>query len=319
MTAVNARRYTRRVSQPSSKLDVIGLGENSIDRVLIVPHLPGAADAPPKMSIDAPVRSCGGQVATTMAACAALGLRAAYAGTIGDDDDGRFVRETLVSTLVDVSYLHVAQAPTRSATILVEARTGERTVLWSRDARLSMTAAQVDAIDVAGARLIHVDDTDIAASIRFARAARRAGRMVTTDIDASGHDVRELLKLATHPILSEQGLAALIGERDPERGLRALRRQCDGILCVTLGAQGAMALDGDILVTSPGVTVTAIDTTGAGDVFRAGFIKALLDGLSLQDILRFANATAAISCTRMGAISGVPTLSDVGAIARYPL
>ncbi len=311
MTSVNVRRYTRRVSVPSSNLDVIGLGENSIDRVLIVPRLPGAPDAPSKMRVDEALRSCGGQVATTLAACAALGLRASYAGAIGDDEDGRLVRETLVTRGVNVTHLHVASAATRSATILVEAGTGERTVLWNRDARLSITAAQVDAIDVASARVIHVDDTDIAASIRLARAARRAGRMVTTDIDASEHDVRELLTLATHPILSEHGLASLTGEHDPERGLRALRERCDGVLCVTLGARGAMALDGDILVTSPGVPVTAIDTTGAGDVFRAGFIRALLEGHSLSEILHFANAAAAISCTRVGAIDSVPMLDQV--------
>jgi sulfofructose kinase len=305
----------RQVKGVSPKLDVIGLGENSVDRVLVVPHLPGAPDAPSKMRVSAAVRSCGGQVATAMTACAALGLRAAYAGAIGDDADGRLVLETLAALGVDVTHLLTSPgAATRSAIVLVDASTGDRAVLWDRDDALTLTAAQVDTIDVTTARLVHVDDTDLNASIRLARAARAADRLVTTDIDAA-RNVSELLTLATHPILSEHALASLSGERDPERGLRALRRHCSGVLCVTLGARGAMALDGDTLLIAPGIQVTPVDTTGAGDVFRAGFITALLGGRTLADTLRFANAAAALSCARVGAIGGVPTLHDVNAFA----
>jgi len=296
-----------------SEVDVLGLGENSVDRVIVVPHLPGTLNAPTKMHVDAVVRSCGGQVATAIAACASLGLRTAYAGVVGSDDDGRLVRETLTLRDINVEHLRtIAGATTRWATILVDANSGERSVLWNRDPALAMTAADIDAIDVSRARLVHVDDTDMPSSIRLATAARRAGRLVTTDIDTAPHAF-DLLAIATHPILSEHALTVLSGENDPERGLRALRRQCDGVLCVTLGAHGAMALDGDTLVTVPGISVTAIDTTGAGDVFRAGFITSLLAGRSLTDTLKFANTAAALSCTKAGAISGVPTLADVTA------
>lgn len=300
------------------EVDVLGLGENSVDRVIVVPHLPGALNAPSKMHVDAVVRSCGGQVATAMAACASLGLRTAFAGVVGDDEDGRLVRETLTARGIDVAHLRTAaSAATRWATILVDGATGERSVLWNRDPALSMSTTEIDAIDVSRARLVHVDDSDMAASIRLATAARRAGRLVTTDIDAAPHAL-ELLTIATHPILSEHALTVLSGENDPERGLRALRRQCDGVLCVTLGARGAMALDGDTLVTAPGISVTAIDTTGAGDVFRAGFIASLLARRSLTDILKFANTAAALSCTKAGAISGVPTLAEVQAHGARP-
>lgn len=298
----------------SSKWDVIGLGENSIDRVLVVPHLPGAAGAPSKMHVPGSMRSCGGQVATAMAACAGLGLRSAYAGVVGADEDGRLVRDTLTAHGVDVGNLRIAEdAPTRWATILVDAATGERSVLWDRDDRLAMNVADIDAIDVTSARLVHVDDADMAASMRLAASARRAGLMVTTDIDAST-EAMALLQIATHPILSEHALSVLSGEDDIEQGLRTLRRHCDGVICVTLGAHGAMALSGDTLVTAPGIEIAAADTTGAGDVFRAGFIAALLSGRSLIDILTFANAAAALSCTKIGAIGGVPTLAEVHAL-----
>ena len=72
-----------------------------------------------------------------------------------------------------------------------------------------------------------------------------------------------------------------------------------------------MALDGDRVVHVPAFKVHAVDTTGAGDVFRAGFVYALLAGMSTLDVLKFANAAAAVSCTRLGAMGSAPTLADV--------
>ncbi len=300
----------------AADLDVIGLGENSVDRVLVVPALPAASE---KLQVQSANRLCGGQVATTLAACAHLGLRTAYAGTIGNDDDGRLVRDTLAARGIDLTHLRVRPiAATRWATILVDARTGDRAVLWDRDAALSLTESEVAAIDVARARLVHVDDTDIAASLQLARTARTSGVLVTTDVDAGcgADNALALIELATHAVLSEHALAALAGTTEPERGLRALRARSRAVLVVTLGPRGAMALADSDLVTAPGIAVDAVDTTGAGDVFRAGLITALLEGRALPETLRFANAAAALSCTRLGAIGGVPMRREVDALLR---
>ena len=86
--------------------------------------------------------------------------------------------------------------------------------------------------------------------------------------------------------------------------MRKLRKQHRGVLCVTLGDHGgSMALDGDRLVHVPAFTVHAIDTTGAGDVFRAGYVYGGLAGWATADVLRYANAAAAVSCTRLGAMA----------------
>ena len=105
----------------------------------------------------------------------------------------------------------------------------------------------------------------------------------------------------------------LTGLNDQEEALRALRQPHHQLLCVTLGEQGAMALDGEAS-SRAGVQVDAVDTTGAGDVFRAGFIYALLRGWPTETSLRFANAAAAVSCTRLGALGGIPSLDEVEAL-----
>jgi sugar/nucleoside kinase (ribokinase family) len=86
------------------------------------------------------------------------------------------------------------------------------------------------------------------------------------------------------------------------------------MLCVTLGARGSLLLAGDRLYRAPAVRVDAVDTTGAGDVFRGALICSLLRGDSPEVMLRFANAAAAVSCTREGALAGVPNLQEINAL-----
>ena len=156
--------------------------------------------------------------------------------------------------------------------------------------------------------MLHVDDVDQDAAIRAALIAREAGVRVTSDIDRITAAPRSWSSAVTMPIFAEHVPKALTGEADFERALRKLRRLNDGPLCITLGARGALLLDGDRLHHAPAFQVEAVDTTGAGDVFRGALIVALLRGDGPDDMLRFANAAAGISCTRLGAINGVPTL-----------
>ena len=93
-----------------------------------------------------------------------------------------------------------------------------------------------------------------------------------------------------------------------------MRLQHDGWICVTRGARGSVLLDGDILHDAPAFDVRVVDSTGAGDVFRGAFIYTLLRGDAAPDVLRFANAAAAVACTRAGAMASVPSLQEVEAL-----
>lgn len=291
--------------------DVVGIGANSVDYVYRLPAAPRADSPTAKLRISSHSVSCGGQMATALAACAALGLRTAYVGASGSDDNGRRIRQELRGRGIDLSHLVTREAPNQFAVITVDERTGERVVLWDRDDRLLLQPDEVPAALIASARLVHVDDVDEGAAIRAATLAREAGVPATSDLDRVTDRTPELVAAVSIPIFAEHVLPAITGEADHERGLYKLRETHTGILCVTLGPRGSMLLVGDELCYEPGVEVDAVDTTGAGDVFRAGFIHALLNGESPHDMLRFANAAAALSCTRPGALNSVPSLADV--------
>jgi sugar/nucleoside kinase (ribokinase family) len=289
--------------------DVVGIGESSVDFVY---RVSGAVEPGAKRPIAAHRVSYGGQVATTLAACAAFGLRTAYLGAFGHDGHGAGLRDSLAARDVDVSHAVVRTVPNRYAVIVVDGRSGERTVFWSRDPGLRLAAADVPRQVVARSRLLHVDDTDPDAALAAIAVAREAGIPITCDVDSVTDATAAVLDGVTVPILAERVPEALTGEAEPARALRALRRQRGhDLLCVTLGARGALLLDGDRLHTAAAPVVDVVDTTAAGDVFRGAFIHGLLRGDPPDAILRIAVAAAALACTREGALDAVPSPGEV--------
>ena len=294
--------------------DVVGVGANSVDFVHLLPGYPQPFGSFAKMKIQRLEILCGGQMATAMSACAAFGLRAKYVGVTGTDDNGRRVRRELERRGIDLADLIIRDAQNQFAVILVDETNGDRIVLWDRDEKLLMRERDLPVDAIAHARVVHVDDVDQPAAIAAARMARLAGVPVTSDIDRLTDRTRELIDAVTIPIFAEHVPTRVTGRNDQEDALRSLREPHHRMVCVTLGERGAMAVDTDGVHYAPAFRVNAVDTTGAGDVFRAAFVYALLRQWRTEDILRFANAAAAVSCTRLGALGGIPALDEVEAL-----
>lgn len=290
--------------------DVVGIGANSVDFVNLLPAYPERHGRFAKMRIRKQTISCGGQMATAMTACARFGLRAKYVGVTGTDENGRRVRQEMATRNVDMADAVIRDAPNQFALIIVDESSGERIVLWDRDEGLLLRERELPVEAIGSSRLVHVDDVDEEAAIRAAELARMAGVPSTSDLDRVTDRTEALVAAVAIPIFAEHMPPVLTGEADQERALRKLRATHDGLLVVTLGQDGALALDGDRLLHAPGFKVDPVDTTGAGDVFRGGFIYGLLNGWPVDRILQFANAAAAVSCTKLGALNGVPSLEE---------
>jgi sugar/nucleoside kinase (ribokinase family) len=200
----------------------------------------------------------------------------------------------------------------RSAIVLVDARTGDRTVLWHADPALQI--GDVPAGIAASGRLLLVDAEDLAASTACAAAARRAGVPTLVDVDGVQPGLDSLLHEIDALVVAENVPAALTGYAEPGRALEALAREYQAaVVCMTLGAQGSLARSAGREIRTPAFQVECVDTTGSGDVFRAGFASACLrwpEG-ALEEILTYANAAAALSCRGHGARGALPTTEDI--------
>ena len=290
--------------------DVLGIGLNATDTLLLVDEFPPYAG---KVPFTSERLSPGGQVATAIVACARLGLRAKYIGTIGDDDRGRMQRASLEGTGVDSSGLIVRTGcPNQTAYIVIDQRTGERTVLWQRAECLRLRPAEIRPEEIAGARLLHIDGYDIDAAAHAAGIARACGVPVSLDVDTVYPGFDSVLANVDYLVAGSGWPAKWTGESDPFAALAKLRGDYRlRIAAMTLGNHGALALCDAGWAYSAAFEVPCADTTGAGDVFHGAFCYAMLAGMPVAAALEFSNAAAALNCTAIGARGHVPTLKEV--------
>lgn len=294
--------------------DVVGFGLNAVDQICRLPAFPSFAG---KLLMDDYSFRPGGPVATAVVALRRWGLGTAYLGTFGDDPLGDLSREALVSEGVSVEGC-ITRTGVRNqfAVILVDAGSGERTVLWHRDPMLAVRPEELDRERVCAGRVLHLDGFDCDAAIQAARWAAAAGIPTVLDLDSPRDRVEQLIARVDMAIVSSDFAVQFSGHKDPAAAVESLARLGCALAGVTLGGDGALACCGGRTFHVPAFEVSCVDTTGAGDVFHAGVIYGLLAGWEVEEMLRFASAAAALQCTRLGAQSGIPTIEEVGALAR---
>jgi sulfofructose kinase len=290
-------------------IDVVGVGINATDTIIRLPHFP-AADSKVEL-ISAEIKP-GGQVASAMVACQRWGLRTRYIGKIGGDELGKLQVHEMLREGVEAHWIRAANCSSQSSFILVDDRSGERTVLWKRDARIAIVASDLQRQWLKGCRALLVDGHDTAASTQAARWARQEDIPVFADLDNLYRGVKGLLKFINFPITSNDFPKRLTGEPDLLRSVPQIHSKFKcSLTTVTLGKLGAIAWNGERFFLVPGFKVRAIDTTGAGDVFRAGFIYGFLQGWRIEVILEFSNAAAALNCTASGARGRIASLAEI--------
>jgi sugar/nucleoside kinase (ribokinase family) len=296
--------------------DVVGMGLNSVDFLCIMPAFPQFNS---KMKMLRFSRQGGGQVATALVALSRWGAKAKYIGKVGDEELGQFSLQSLRDEGVDISSVTIeAQTPSQLAMIIVDGMTGERTILWDRDERLMYREGELQKEKICSGKILHLDGHDIRAALEAARWAKEERIPTVIDLDKVEPLTPELINEIDFVITSSRFPTIMTGISDREKALIELQKQTPGFLCATLGHEGAMALvDGQILYTK-GFRVKAVDTTGAGDVFHAGFILGLLQNWEVEEILRFANAAAALKCRDLGGRKGIPALEEVGQFLTDP-
>ncbi len=313
----NASRVRLPLTLPpgdSRPFDVVGFGQNSVDLLAVIREHP---EPDSHVRAERFIHLPGGEVATAVVACARLGCRTAYLGAIGNDDAGAMIEARLREDGVDLRHVIRLDAPSRFAIILVD-RAGHRTVIWHRDARLERLAGAIDREGAASGRVLLVDASDAEGSQAAACAARAAGTPVVLDVDTFDPRLDALVRSAHVVIASASflvGPAAYGGGASLGSALRKLAAEFGSALTVaTLGPEGSLALCEGVEIHTPAFHVPVVDSTGAGDAFRGGFVASWLrfgQDAPVSRLLRYASAIAGLNCGALGAQSGLPTWSDV--------
>jgi len=278
--------------------------------------VPCAELPPPDAKRECPgmLAAGGGPAATAAVALARLGVDVRYVGLLPDDGPGRLQAAELMSAGVDLS-LAVPAPGARSplAVSLVDPATGARRILWDRGDLRALRADEADPAWLDDADLLLADTHEPAAALVLARAAAARGLPSVLDAGTPRPGARELAAACSDVIAASGFARAVTGEAEPRRALAELRRLGPDRTATTCGIHGALGLDRDGFRHAPAYAVRAVDTTGAGDAFHAGYAWGLLRG---EDFPGALDCGAAVAALAVGALGGRVALPAPEAVLR---
>ena len=293
---------------PDPIVDLVGVGLNATDTLIPLASYPERGS---KMEYRSETVLPGGQVASTVVACQHWGLRTRYVGKLGDDAAADLHIQAFAQEGVETQIVTVPGGVSPQSLILVDG-SGERTVLNRRDDRLVLQPEELRREWIENARALHVDGHDTAAATLAAGWAREAGIPVIADLDELYPGVEELLAKVDYPIVSRDFPCRLMQDQDLETALRGMYARFGSVLAAaTLGPDGVLAFDGRAFHHRAAFRVPVVDTTGAGDIFHAGFIYGLLQEWELDRQLDFACAAAALNCMAQGARGNIASAAEI--------
>lgn len=291
----------------SESVDVLGMGIMPLDILFTTDRFP-----PPGGKLDAShmIIQGGGPIPNVMVGLARFGLKTAVITALGDDYAGEIGRREIAKDRVSTTHIVVKPKQSSDTAIgFVEKRSGRRTIALHRGARL--TPSDIKTANLPRPRLIHLDGRDLAACIKLALWGRTVGAIVTFDIGSIRNDVSPIFSLVDHLIVADSYAFPFTKTRTAQKAISKLARHCPGTIVVTEGIAGSTGFENGVFASFGAYKVKNVDTTGAGDAFHTGYIYALLNGEPLASRLQLGAATAALKCTRPGARTGIPTLTQV--------
>ncbi|MBP3313155.1 MAG: carbohydrate kinase [Oscillospiraceae bacterium] len=279
----------------------------------------------------------GGAPANVAVAAARLGLKPAFIGRVGQDAFGDELRRVLEENGVDTTGLSSdPTVPTTLAVVTVNGA-GERSFAFYRSpgADICLSAEDVPAPLLENAEIFHFGSVSLTAEpcksavLSAVQKAKEAGAIITYDPnyrpalwDSEARAITEMrapLPLVDILKISDEEVLLVSGERDIEKGATALLNKGIALVLITLGAEGVFYATKEFCGRVAGFSVKVADTNGAGDTFFGAFLSRVsarggmenLGQAELEEMLRFANAAAAVTTSRAGAIPAMPNLQDV--------
>ena len=291
---------------------ILCLGMSALDAIYRVPAIP---PTPTKVLATAFTECGGGMAANASVAVARLGGDACYWGRVGDDAVGTRILDQLAAEGVDISAVRrIPGCVSPSAAILVD-EAGERLVCAYNDPGLDRDPSWLPLRQLAHCHAVLADVRWPEGAAAMFDAAARYGLPTVFDGDVGPRDALiDLAHRATHVVFSQPGLALASATSAPGEGLAEIAKSVRGIVGVTLGAEGFLWRDGTVERRIPAPKVVVMDTLAAGDVWHGAFTLALAEGRDVATAGRFANAAAAIKCSRGAGRLGAPSRGEVAAL-----
>jgi len=297
-----------------NNVDVVGIGSCGVDYFAIVPRLLGAEQ---KINADHMEIHAGGVTGNNLTQVARLGASTGWLGLIGDDENGCLIQKAFQDDGMDLSGVEIVKGEHSSMTwIPVDAR-GERCIYMFPNVNGKLSPHQVltrFAPHIEKAKHFHTEASQLPiAPVKEAmQVAKQARVRVFFDLDVAPSffcqmglgtqgELCESLRLVDVLKPCKAAAREITGESDWDKMANRLLGLGPSLVAVTQGAEGCLIASREKRVHVPAFNVEVVDTTGAGDAFMGGLSYGLLEGWDFERVGTFANACAALCCTKLGA------------------
>lgn len=303
-----------------SKLDVIGFGALNVDTLMKVERIAGPEE---ESFIESYTEACGGSAANTIVGLARLGRKVGFVGKIADDHEGKLQIDNFAAEGVNVDgIIHSKKGKSGVCLGFVDKR-GQRALYINPGENDTLESREINLEYVAQTSFLHMSSF---VGERPFRAQKKLAGMLPRSIKLSfdpGALYAQKGLAAIDPLIRSSyvfmpnslELEQLTGEKDYRQGAEVILDMGVKIVVVKLGGKGCYVTDGQEQFHVDAFPVNAVDTTGAGDAFNAGFLYGLLNNKNnLYECGRLGNFVAARSVTAMGARAGLPYEKDLASM-----
>jgi ribokinase len=294
---------------------VLVVGSANVDFTMALPRLPAAGETVTNGTL---LVNHGGKGANQAVAARRLGVDVQLIGCVGDDASGRAVRAALAAEGIGTAGVATSDAAATGTALILVDRDGRNQIAVAPGANRALTVEHVRARadDFAWAEIVLASCEVPLEAVRCAlELARRRGiptMLNPAPVPDVGLEFLDLVDYLTPNAGEATRLSGVAGDEAAAAALRARGARC---VLVTLGERGVLACAEERRRHVPAFRVDAVDTTAAGDAFNGALAVALTEGRELPAAVRFANAAAALACTRRGAQASLPTRAEVERLA----
>lgn len=286
------------------KKKVLGIGEIVLDKVHKLERFPQEDE---KILASDVQETLGGPVPAALVLLARLGVECVLVASVADDEAGRAVKAILAREGITLLAQRAKKTPLH--TVLVNAHTGSRTII--KDIKASSALIAIPKEVVQSADVVLCDRHEPIATLQAIRDKRSdTAVLMDPSVDCTSQTI-SLLKKMDFPIIPIETVHILFPKKSIQEGIKNVSLLLGKTVIVTMGKYGSAIWKNGELTIHPSYSVHVVDTLGAGDIFRGGFIYGLLEKWDIHRCVQFANSAAALQCTKLGNSTAIPTREEI--------
>lgn len=296
--------------------NVVGFGALNVDKLFKVNRI---AEAEEESFVTGFEETCGGSAANTIVGLARLGCKVGFIGKVASDREGRMLLEDFQKEGVDTSGTRITKRGRSGVVMGFVDEKGERALYIDAGVNDGIKSEEMNMAYVSGAKFLHL--TSFVGETSFQtqkKLIERLPKNVNVSFDPGAlyaqrgiGELESIIEKTFVMLPNAIELKLLTGLDDYTKGAKAMLKRGIKIVAVKLGGKGCYVTNGKESSIVEAFKVKAVDTTGAGDAFNAGFLYGLISGKSLHDCGRIGNFVASRCVMEMGARQGLPRLKDL--------